>query len=49
VPEGYGLQVLRRFVYSGCKAIGIKELLAIHLESGKRCFPYDYPETEAGK
>lgn len=49
MPEGSGLSVLRRFVYSGCKAIGIKELQAIHLESGKRCFPYDYPETEAGR
>lgn len=49
IPEGYGLNTLRRFVYSGCKAIAINELLAIHLEAGKRCFPFDYPETEAGK
>ena len=49
VPQGYGLNVLRRFVYSGCKAIGIKEYLAIHMEAGKRCFPFDYPETAAGK
>ena len=49
VPEGYGLNIMRRLVYSGCKAIGIKETQAIHLESGQRCFPFDYPETKAGR
>lgn len=48
-PEGYGLNLLRRFIYSGCKAIGIKETLSIHLEAGQRCFPYDFPETPAGR
>ena len=32
VPEGYGQQVLRRMVYSGCRAIALKEYLAINLE-----------------
>ena len=47
-PEGFGQQLLRRLVYSGCRAIGLKEYLAIRLESGSRMFPYDYPETKAG-
>lgn len=25
IPEGYGLNIFRRLVYSGCKAIGYKE------------------------
>lgn len=48
-PEGFGQQVLRRLVYSGCKAIGIRELASIHFEAGIRQFPYHYPETEAGQ
>lgn len=47
VPEGFGQQVLRRFVYSGCRAIAIKEYLAICLH--ERVFPFDYPETRAGQ
>ena len=50
VPEGFGLQTLRRFVYSGCRAIALNEYLAITLECGtSRCFPYDFPETAAGR
>ena len=49
VPEGYGLSILRRLVYSGCKAIGERELLKLMLECNKRVFPWDYPETEAGR
>ena len=50
VPEGFGLTTLRRFVYSGCRSIALTEYLAINLECGSsRCFPYDYPETQAGK
>ena len=46
VPEGLGLQTLRRFVYSGCRSIALNEYLAINLECATgRCFPYDYPET----
>ena len=49
VPEGFGQQVLRRLVYSGCRAIAIKEYLSINLEAGQqRCFPFDFPETKAG-
>lgn len=48
VPEGYGLSFLRRFVYSGCKAIGEREELALMLECQQRVFPYDHPETEIG-
>lgn len=32
LPEGYGLNFLRRFVYSGCKAIGEREELKLLLE-----------------
>lgn len=49
IPEGFGIQTFRRLVYSGCRAIAVKEQMAIHMECGKRCFPYDYPETEAGQ
>jgi len=48
VPEGYGLGLLRRLVYSGCKAIGEREYLKLSLECNKRVFPHDYPETKAG-
>jgi hypothetical protein len=43
VPPGYGLNVFRRLIYSGCKAIGHKEYLSIMLECGKPVFPEDYP------
>jgi hypothetical protein len=49
VPEGYGLGILRRLVYSGCKAIGERELLKLMLECNSRVFPHDFPETRAGK
>ena len=49
VPEGYGLGFLRRLVYSGCKAIGERELLKLMLECNTRVFPHDFPETRAGK
>ena len=49
VPEGYGLSLLRRLVYSGCKAIGERELLKLSMECNTRVFPQDYPETEAGQ
>ena len=48
VPEGYGLALLRRLVYSGCKAIAEREHLKLMLECNKRVFPIDYPETVAG-
>jgi len=39
VPHGYGLPVLRRLVYAGCKAIGRKELDNIRFEAGLLSFP----------
>jgi len=33
-PEGYSLSLLRRFVYSGCKAIGEREQLKLMMECG---------------
>ena len=45
VPQGYGLNFFRRFVYSGCKPIGEREELNLLLECKKRAFPYDYPNT----
>ena len=48
VPEGYGLGIFRRLVYSGCKAIGEREHLKLMLECNKRVFPHDFPETNAG-
>ena len=48
VPPGYGLNVFRRLIYSGCKAIGHKEYLSIMLECGKPVFPEDYPQTKIG-
>ena len=48
IPEGYGLSLLRRFVYSGCKAIGEREHNKLMMECGKRVFPVDYPETSSG-
>ena len=49
VPEGYGLALLRRLVYSGCKAIGEREYCKLMLECGTRVFPQDFPETKAGR
>eukprot|EP00347_Sterkiella_histriomuscorum_P019211 403342510 len=49
IPEGYGLNMLRRFVYSGCKPIGYKEFLAINLEIGNPVFPQDFCHTQVGK
>ena len=48
VPEGFGMGLLRRLVYSGCKAIGEKEHLKLMLECSQRVFPHDFPETQAG-
>jgi hypothetical protein len=49
VPEGYGLGIWRRMVYSGCKAIGEREYLKLSMECGRRVFPHDFPNTEAGQ
>ena len=49
IPPGYSLAFLRRFVYSGCKAIGEREELNLALECKARVFPYDYPFSQAGK
>ena len=49
IPEGYGLPLLRRFVYSSCKPIAAREQLKLMLECGKRVFPFDYPETQVGR
>ena len=48
VPEGYGLGLLRRLVYSGCKAIGEREYLKLMMECNKRVFPHDFLETKSG-
>lgn len=48
VPEGYGMGLWRRLVYSGCKAIGEREYLKLMLECGRKVFPYDFPNTAAG-
>ena len=34
IPEGYGVNLFRRLVYSGCKAIGHREFLSLKLEIG---------------
>ena len=47
VPEGYGLSLLRKLVYSGCKAIGEREHLKLMMECNKRIYPYDYYDTSA--
>ena len=49
VPEGYGLGIWRRMVYSGCKAIAEREHLKLMMECGRRVFPYDFPNTVAGQ
>jgi hypothetical protein len=49
VPEGYGLGIWRRMVYSGCKAIAKREHLKLMMECGQRVFPYDFPNTVAGQ
>lgn len=49
IPKGYGLNLLRRFVYSGCKPIAEREELNLKLECKTRSFPYDYPQTKAGQ
>jgi len=48
VPQGYGLNLLRRFVYSGCKPIAEREELKLMPECQQRVFPYDYPGCRAG-
>ena len=32
IPEGYGLNLWRRFIYSGCKFIGLSEYESLTLE-----------------
>ena len=49
IPEGYSLSLLRRFIYSGCKAIGEREEHKLMMECGKRVFPQDYPGTNTAK
>jgi len=34
-------------VYSGCKAIGLREYRSILLESARFAFPFDYPTDNA--
>ncbi|CDW89507.1 ribonucleases p mrp protein subunit pop1 containing protein [Stylonychia lemnae] len=49
IPQGYGLNLLRRFVYSGCKPIGLKEYLAINMEVMNPVYPFDYLQTQTGQ
>ena len=48
IPEGYGLTLFRRLVYSGCKPIGHKEYLSLMLECGSPVFPDDFLHTAIG-
>ena len=47
IESGYSLGLLRRFSYSGSKAIGLKEYKLINIERETPLYPYDYPSTSA--
>lgn len=49
VPEGYSLNIFRRFVYSGCKPIGLKEYKSIMLEQLIPIYPDDYLNCHGGE
>ncbi len=46
-PAGYGLDILRRLVYVGCRAIGLKEYKVVKSECKEFNFPEDFPLAPA--
>jgi hypothetical protein len=44
-PQGYSIDLLRRFVYLQCRAIGLSELNFYLTETKNLIFPNDYPST----
>ncbi len=49
IPQGFGLNILRRLSYSGCKAIGLEEYRHLMLESNKLVYPFDFPNSRGHK
>ena len=48
IPQGNGLNLFKRLVYSGCKPLGYNEYLSIMLEANQPVFPEDFPNTQIG-
>jgi len=47
LPKGWGVSFWKSLVFAGCRTAGLREQRAMQFESGKACYPYDYPDTKA--
>ncbi|KAI8342334.1 ribonucleases P/MRP protein subunit POP1-domain-containing protein [Chlamydoabsidia padenii] len=47
LPRGWGVTFWKSFVFAGARTCGLRDIRAIHFESGLASFPYDYPGTQA--
>ncbi|TPX51035.1 hypothetical protein SeMB42_g02051 [Synchytrium endobioticum] len=49
VPKEWGRAFWKSFIFAGARAGGLRERHSSWFESGLPCFPYEYPETNAGR
>ena len=47
LPRNWALVVWLALVRSGCRALALRESMAVEMERGALCFPRDYPDTAA--
>jgi hypothetical protein len=47
LPRKWAMVVWVALVKCGCRALALRESLAVEMERGGLCFPRDYPDTEA--
>ncbi|TPX34544.1 hypothetical protein SmJEL517_g02836 [Synchytrium microbalum] len=49
LPKEWGHAFWKSFIFAGARAGGLRERHNAHFESGLPHFPYEYPETHAGR
>ncbi|KAI9485893.1 MAG: ribonucleases P/MRP protein subunit POP1-domain-containing protein [Benjaminiella poitrasii] len=47
IPRGFGMSFWKSLIFAGARVAGYKDVRAMHFESGRHCFPQDYPGTRA--
>jgi ribonuclease P/MRP protein subunit POP1 len=45
-PRGWGVSFWKSFVFAGARTCGLRDVRAMHFETGTPAFPYDYPGTQ---
>ncbi|CAO3590230.1 unnamed protein product [Absidia cylindrospora] len=45
LPRGWGMAFWKSFIFAGARTSGVRDIRAMHFETGLASFPYDYPGT----